>query len=304
MRHRRSLIISLALAPIIWGLTGFGLIVYRAPTRFEREARLGLILGLIALIAAGALLALLVTTHLSPIGPGVAGAAYLVMATWAAIDSASLHRVLPNNLLTYPAEGLATLLGIPLLATALNPHRWRQPEQPEPYAAPATESDEPAYWKSLARDALPTSGPQVHAGEPRYGHPSAYWPLPAHPTLAGPQVYPAQPPYPPAYWPLPAHPPSGATGPQFYPAEPGYPPAYWPTSAYHGQPADWTAPTSGRHAYATATARPTPATAGRHRRDDEPTATDGATAQTGDAAANGPVPGGSAAPAHAADAED
>jgi hypothetical protein len=298
MRHRSSLILSLALAPIIWGLTGFGLLVYRAPTRFEREARLGLILGLIALVAAGALLALLVTTHLSPIGPGVAGVAYLAMAGWAAADAASLHRALPNNLLTYPAEGLATLLGIPLLATALNPHRWRRPEQPVPYSAPPGQSGETAYWRYLARQALPTSGPQVHAVEPAY--PPAYWPLPAS-TMAGPQIHPAQP----AYWPLPANPTSAAAGPQFYPGGPGYPPAYWPTSAHHGQPAYWSAPTSGRHAYATATARPTPATAGRHRRADDPPATDGATAQTGDLTAEvRPAPDASPTPAHAADPDE
>lgn len=132
MRHLGSLILSLVLAPIIWVLTGIGLVEY-GPAR----DRLGsdVVLALAALVAAGTLFAVLAIARISPVGPMLAGLAYLGIVAWATLDHASLQATLPRSVLgtesalTRPADGYAVLLAIPLLATAFGAGRWRRERQ-------------------------------------------------------------------------------------------------------------------------------------------------------------------------------
>jgi hypothetical protein len=152
MRHAGSVLLSLFLAPLIWVGTGYGLTeVNQARVRFAGGFEVEIVLGLLALLAAGALYALLVMARLSPIGPALIGLVFVGLSAWAAFDPASYFDTMPTDLrrgdfaLTYPALGYGALLGVPLLATLLSPRRWRRyahagaaaPAGPAPYAMPA-----------------------------------------------------------------------------------------------------------------------------------------------------------------------
>jgi hypothetical protein len=196
MRHLGSLLLSLLLAPVIWLLTGVGLNeFFRARERLtDFGPELGLGLG--ALLAAGLLYAVLVLPRLSPVGPAVAGLAYVVMTTWSAVDGLSLYRTLPrsflgaDNALTFPAEGYAALLAMPLLATLVSPRRWRRhdrvaarpyqpyqaatphqnPQGPYPPAGPAPAGPyPPAHQPAPTRHDLPPV-PAVSGWSPPSAH--------------------------------------------------------------------------------------------------------------------------------------
>lgn len=140
MRHLGSLVLSLVLAPIIWALTGIGLVEY-GPARGRLDS--DLVLALAALVAAGTLFAVLVVAKISPVGPMLVGLAYLGMLAWATLDNASLQATMPRSVLgtgaalTYPADGVAALLAIPLLATAFGAGRWRRERLPGRHAVAA-----------------------------------------------------------------------------------------------------------------------------------------------------------------------
>lgn len=146
MRHVRSFVLSLVLAPLIWALTGLGLVVHD---------RIGLDLagdrarqvGLGALTAAGVLVAVLVLARLSPLGPALAGLAFLGAVAYAP-SLRLMVPALPNGLdeaLIVPADGFAVALGIPLLATALSGRRWRRTAYPAlQYAVPPAPAPDPA----------------------------------------------------------------------------------------------------------------------------------------------------------------
>lgn len=146
MRHLGSLVLSFVLAPAIWALAGVGLVEHgQARGRVGTEARL--VLALAALAVAGVLFTLLIMPRLSPVGPALAGLAFLGMIGWMTLDPGSLERTLPGTFLgtdgalASPALGYAVLLAIPLLATVFSRRRWRRsdrmrtqhPAAPEPY---------------------------------------------------------------------------------------------------------------------------------------------------------------------------
>jgi hypothetical protein len=151
MRHLGSLVLSLILAPAIWVLTGFGWVRYHLSLAgFDGDVTAPIV-GLAALLAAGSLLAVLVMARLSPVGPGLAGLAFLAMTAWLAVDATSFHRIMPDLFLgtdspTYLAEGLAVPLAVPLLATVLSPRRWRRYDH-----VPALYSPDPGYSAPLTR---------------------------------------------------------------------------------------------------------------------------------------------------------
>jgi len=186
MRHAGSLLLSLFLAPLIWVGTGYGLTeVNKARAQLISGFEIEIVLGLLALLAAGGLYALLTMARLSPIGPALIGLIFVVLATWSAFDPASYFDTMPTDLrdgdfaLTYPALGYSALLGVPLLATLLSPRRWRR------YAHPAA-----------ATPAAPAPYPMPAAGMPPGAMPGAPYapPYAAQPTFAATPGYLAPPP--------------------------------------------------------------------------------------------------------------
>ncbi|WP_326551515.1 hypothetical protein [Micromonospora sp. NBC_01813] len=132
MRHVGSLVLSLVLAPVVWFLAGLGLSEYAAARReVYTQPPPEALIGLAALALCGVVYALLLLPRLSPIGPVLAGSSLLAMSVWSAVDMANFYASMPRRLFgidfvfTAPAEGLAVVLAVPLLATVFSPRRWR-----------------------------------------------------------------------------------------------------------------------------------------------------------------------------------
>ena len=170
MRHVLSLFLALLLAPLIWVLTGAGL----SRTMTGRAGLDGptaeMWFGYALLLLAGAAYALLVLPRLSPGGPLLAGTAFLAASAWMLLDRLSFYGSLPRGTvggdydLPLPAHGLAVLLAVPLLATVVNPRRWRRYDRPSaalvaapPYPPPYRH---PPYSPppTLAGSSEPTTG--------------------------------------------------------------------------------------------------------------------------------------------------
>jgi hypothetical protein len=229
MRHLGSLVAALLITPAVWVLTGVGLSGYaRARTGTDAEARAALLLGVVALLAAAALYAVLVVPRLSPVGPAVAGLALLGVTAWSAVDVAAVYRAMPRTAfgvevgLARPAEGVAVLLAVPLLATLLSPARWRRRAAvagpayvpPGPVPGPGPMSGAPVIH-------IPPEQSTVYPSQAQPpGHPAPVqaWSAPGQPGAYAPAGQPsawAAPPGQPV-----AHPPSGQPGGYGHPAQP------------------------------------------------------------------------------------
>ncbi|WP_433725208.1 hypothetical protein ACQP2Y_05670 [Actinoplanes sp. CA-051413] len=136
MRHLRSILYALVLAPAVWILCGVGFdqdLTGRARDNGGIESLSGVLL----LVLAGTAYAILLFSPISPLGPLLAGLAFLGVGAWARIAPASYAGVWPENVasdgfnLSTPGYGLAVLLAVPLLGTALSARRWRGFEPPE-----------------------------------------------------------------------------------------------------------------------------------------------------------------------------
>ncbi|MDQ7907721.1 hypothetical protein RB614_24675 [Phytohabitans sp. ZYX-F-186] len=232
MRHAGSLLLSLFLAPLIWVGAGYGLTeVNRARVQFAGGFQIEIVLGLLALLAAGGLYALLTMARLSPIGPALIGIVFVVLAAWSAFDPASYFDTMPTDLrrgdfaLTYPALGYSALLAVPLLATLLSPRRWRR------YAHPAAGTP-------VAAPPYPVPGPGMPPGAvpPGGAYPPPY---PGQPSFAAAPGYLAPPPPGAPYQPVPGGPgapppptaPFPVTAPPVPPLPSSAPPAPVPSSA-------------------------------------------------------------------------
>ncbi|WFE24948.1 hypothetical protein O7623_16070 [Solwaraspora sp. WMMD791] len=199
MRHVGSLVLSLVLAPVIWFLAGLGLSEYAAARREAYDQPpTEVFVGLAALAVCGIVYAVLLLPRLSPIGPVVAGLSFLGLAAWSAADMTSFYQNMPGRLFgtddtfTAPAEGLAVVLAVPLLATVVSPRRWRGERMVALYAG---QPDPP----QVARTApLPGHGQGGGYGG-GYGEPRAYGgyggpaQTMAFPAAAGPLPRPAHP---------------------------------------------------------------------------------------------------------------
>ncbi|MFV2085323.1 hypothetical protein [Micromonospora sp. LOL_021] len=182
MRHLGSLVLSLLLAPVIWFLAGLGLSEYALARRDAySEPPLDVFIGLAALAVCGVSYALLLLPRLSPVGPVLAGASFVAVSVWATLDIVGFYDTMPRRLLgtdfvlTAPAEGLAVVLAVPLLATVFSPRRWRGERMVALYAGGPSPQD-------VTRTApLPDPG----GG---YGNPGGYG------GSAGPPAWSAQPP--------------------------------------------------------------------------------------------------------------
>jgi hypothetical protein len=228
MRHAGSLLLSLFLAPLIWVGTGYGLNeVNRARAQLVGGFEIEIVLGMLALLAAGGLYALLTMARLSPIGPALIGLIFLALATWSAFDPDSYFDTMPTDLrdgdfaLTYPALGYSALLAVPLLATLLSPRRWRR------YAVPAAATPAaPAY-------AMPAAGMPPGAVQPGGAYAPPYGGQPTFAATPGYLVPPPAPgapqpggfgePAPTAQFPVPQAPTSSPPAPTSVPPAPAAP---------------------------------------------------------------------------------
>ncbi|MEU4218580.1 hypothetical protein [Actinoplanes sp. NPDC026623] len=136
MRHLRSIMYALVLAPAIWILCGVGFdqdLTGRARDNGGIESLSGVLL----LLLAGAAYAILLFAPISPAGPTLAGLAFAGVGAWARLAPDSYASVWPANVakdgfdVSTPGYGLAVLLAVPLLCTALSARRWRAYEPPE-----------------------------------------------------------------------------------------------------------------------------------------------------------------------------
>ncbi|AVT31436.1 hypothetical protein C6361_20330 [Plantactinospora sp. BC1] len=131
MRHLGSLVFGLVSAPVIWVLSGIGLVRFNGG--ISREQTGDMIVGFIAIVVVAGLLAALLLPRWSPVGTAVAGLLFMVMALWSMIDFGSMIDLLPRSFvgvdfaLTAPSGAFATLLAVLLGATLLVPQRWRSP---------------------------------------------------------------------------------------------------------------------------------------------------------------------------------
>ncbi|GIE28866.1 hypothetical protein Ait01nite_019110 [Actinoplanes italicus] len=123
------------LAPCIWVLLAVGFtddLSSRGRDFFAAES----ISGLLLLIFSGILFSILAAGPVSPAGPVLAGAAYLGVTVWAFNAPASYASLWAPEVakegfdLSRPGYGLAAVLAVPLLGTALSARRWARYEPP------------------------------------------------------------------------------------------------------------------------------------------------------------------------------
>ncbi|WP_436523499.1 hypothetical protein [Actinoplanes sp. HUAS TT8] len=135
MRHLRSILYALVLAPAVWVLAGVGFthdLTSRGRDFFTAESLSGLLL----LIFSGILYAILAFSPISPLGPTIAGAAFLGVTYWAWSAPESYAGIWSPDVvkdgfdLSRPGYGLAALLAVPLLCTMLSARRWARYEPP------------------------------------------------------------------------------------------------------------------------------------------------------------------------------
>jgi hypothetical protein len=223
MRHLLSLVLGVVAAPLIYVLTGYGydrLAVRLADFRAVQWDRVSL--GLLALVGAGLLVALLVLPRVSPVGPVLAGLAFVVITVWAQVSPAKVYDMLPHRVFGTPGTvidplpGVMVVLAVPLLLTVFSPRRWRRYSHP---AAPAAFPAGPPYqpvgpYPAYTPPPLPPYGAPV-AGSPPISSP------PVSPPVAPPMTPPPPPVWPPAGdITAPLRPPSDYTAPLFPPPHP------------------------------------------------------------------------------------
>ena len=136
MRHLRSILYALVLAPAVWILCGVGF-DQDLTGRARDDGGIESLTGVLLLLLAGAAYAILLFSPISPLGPLLAGLAFAGVGAWARLTPESYAGVWPANVakggfdLSTPGYGLAVLLALPMLGTALSARRWRAFEPPE-----------------------------------------------------------------------------------------------------------------------------------------------------------------------------
>ena len=135
MRHFRSILYALVLAPVVWVLVGVGLthdLTARGRDGFAVESFTGLLL----LVLGGAAYGILIFAPMSPAGPFLAGLGFLVVGVWAIEAPSAYAGVWPAGVtkpgfdLSRPGYGLAALLAVPMIVTVLSARRWARYEPP------------------------------------------------------------------------------------------------------------------------------------------------------------------------------
>jgi hypothetical protein len=149
MRHVWSILLALVLAATVWLLCGAAdgaALIGRARTADGFHTLTGLAL----LLSAGSAYAILVLLPISPAGPTLGGLGYLGLGLWALVDPTSYAAAWPSADLGRPGYGLALLLAVPLIGTALLMGRWEQPEPARSVTRPVVDIEEagdgPLSW--------------------------------------------------------------------------------------------------------------------------------------------------------------
>jgi hypothetical protein len=181
MRHLWSLLLAVGLTPLIYAAAGVSAVRLADARELGASAGIGLGAGLLA----GGLYALLVMVRLSPVGPVVAGLAYLGVTIWALLDRDGFTSVIPANLFNevgalHRPVGMGTaLLAAPLIITVFSAGRWRGTKAPAigtydaapvypapPTAAPsyadAYVSAAPSYTPSTSAEGATSYEPPVY----------------------------------------------------------------------------------------------------------------------------------------------
>jgi hypothetical protein len=174
MRHLLSVVLSIILAPVIYVAAGLAALkldaAHLATTSIHwTDAEVGLAAGVVA----GALYAVLVMARISPLGPAIAGLAYLGVTIWSFLQPTSFRDrfdfdiVGQHHVLLQPAGAGTLLLAIPLLATVFSTRRWS-----------------PGPPSGLPYDAAPIYPPTPASAAPNYGDPPTLT-LPDYPAFGG-----------------------------------------------------------------------------------------------------------------------
>ena len=155
MRHFGSIILSIVFAPIIYVLAGIGMIRLATNSGLVAQGRgtnwTDVGIGAGAVVVAGALYAILAMARISPLGPLIAGLAYVAAQLWALFRQANVVSTLGRSVFgtsgaaEAPLTGLALLLAVPLLATIFSSRRWRGKESAVAPTYPEIPSATPAY---------------------------------------------------------------------------------------------------------------------------------------------------------------
>ena len=136
MRHLRSILYALGLAPAVWILSGVGF-TQNLTGRARDNGGVESLSGLLLLVLAGTAYAILVLAPISPAGPTLFGLVFLGIAGWALVSPSSYAAAWPAAVakdgfdLSLPGYGLATLLAVPLVCTGLSARRWERYEPPQ-----------------------------------------------------------------------------------------------------------------------------------------------------------------------------
>jgi hypothetical protein len=170
MRHIGSIVLSIICAPIIYILTGVGVVKF-ATNGSAVDAGQGtnwtdVGVGVGALVVAGVLLAILIMTPISPFGPVIAALLFIGAQLWSLFDQDGIVKFLGssffgvNGAQEVPLTGVAVLIAIPLLATIVSPRRWRGKDP--------VEVVETSYPNTYAQptSAAPTYSPTPDASAP------------------------------------------------------------------------------------------------------------------------------------------
>jgi len=152
MRHLGSLALTVVLAPIVYLLIGFGqgkLSLGFGPdhTKWSTVA-----VAVAALLGAGVCYALLTLTRISPIGPMLAGAAYIAVPLVAMAKRGTIYHDLDHSVLGVHhatllplTSGVLIFAGLPLIATMFSGRRWRGRERDQ-YAGGYTSGADYSTW--------------------------------------------------------------------------------------------------------------------------------------------------------------
>lgn len=211
MRHLASVILGPVLGFAAYILFGFGAGRLSIDDGWSSDN----IVGVLAILAAGVAYAILVVPRLSPIGPALAGVAYLGVGLWIVSDVSSFVDVVKVDLFGLDNAGvgpgvLSLALAIPLLATLVSPNRWtsstRRAAQPVGGPAPfGGQPEPPPFGGAVGAGAgagfgggAPGSGfgppePPPFGGQPAYGAPPLGNPYSGPPSFGSPPGSPVAP---------------------------------------------------------------------------------------------------------------
>lgn len=157
MRHVKTLIAALVIAPLAWILMAFGqdrsALAFANATHSGSPRTADFLEPLLLLAAAGVVLGLIATLRFSPLGAVVAGVAYtatyatLLIAPRRVLDLFAHHVSVAGHradLSTPIRTGTALLLGATLLVATASVDRWRRwPRATDTANDPVSERDRP-----------------------------------------------------------------------------------------------------------------------------------------------------------------